>query len=233
MPSRSPYQRSFRVVAGVLIILLLAILCIALWTPTGLSDEARKILAWVAGTIVVFAVVGGNWIGFKEGFWNLKRSYRVELSDGKIIQRRSGSPVVEIPIDQISSIRQSRGEWLIVRGGEPERQVGIPSEIVGFESLKREILANHPGQPLKIDTSPWAFLPSLTLIVAAIFLFMSRSHWAVMAAGAAVLLLQGLGIFSVRRIMRSNPKPNLVAFAYILTFLVSCWIVYERATSHF
>jgi hypothetical protein len=60
MPAQSPYRRPFRIFAGVAITLLLAILCIAVWTPTGLSDVIRKILGWITGAIVVASVVVGT-----------------------------------------------------------------------------------------------------------------------------------------------------------------------------
>ena len=181
----------------------------------------------------MLGVAGGYWIGTKESFWKLKRTYRVEVTDGKLIQRRSEAPDVEIAVNEIASIRQSRGGWLIVRGGEPERQVAIPSEIVGFENLKQEIVANHTIQPLKITTSVWIFLPSLSLIVAVIVFFASHSRVLVMAAGEALLLLEALGMLSLRRNMGSNPKANIVTIVYVLAFLLTGWVVYERVTSRF
>ena len=90
MPAKSPYQRPFRIFAWVAVVVLLVILGIAIWTPAGLSDKTRKVLAWVAGAIVLAAVVVGNRLGFKQGLWKLKEGYRVEVSDGKIIQSRPG-----------------------------------------------------------------------------------------------------------------------------------------------
>lgn len=233
MPAQSPYQRPFRIFAGVAIILLLGILCIAIWTPEGLGDEIRKILAWIAGAIVVATVVVGYRLGFKEGFWKLKQGYRVEMSDGKLIQRRPGAPIVEIPVDQIASLHQSRGGWLIVRGGEPERQLAVPSEIVGFESLKRELSANRTVSSLRVKFSPWLFLPSASFVLACVFLLTSHNPAVVMAAGCAALLLQGFSIYSLRRLMQSNRKGSFIALTYILSFLILAWIVYERATSRF
>ena len=233
MPAQSPYQRPFRIFAGVAIILLLVILCIAIWTPAGLSDETRKILAWVAGAIVVGAVVVGNRMAFKEGLWKLKEGYRVEVADGKIIQSRPGAPIVEIPVDQVASLHQSRGGWLIVRGGEPERQVAVPSEIVGFESLKRELSASRTVSRLGVEFSPWLFLPSASFILACFFLLTSHHRAIVTAAGGAALLLQVFSIYSLRGLMQSNRRGNIIALTYILSFLILAWIVYERATSRF
>jgi hypothetical protein len=233
MPAQNPYQRPFRAFAGVVIILLLVILCIAIWTPVGLSDEIRKILAWIAGAIVVAAVVVANRLGFKIGLWKLKEGHQVEVADGKIIQRRPGVPIVEIPVDQITSLHQSRGGWLIISGGEPKRHVAVPLEIVGFESLKRELSVNRTVSPLKVKFSPWLFLPSASLLLACFFLLTSHNRAVMMAAGGAALLLQGFSIYSLRGLMRSHRKANVVAVTYILTFLILAWIIYERAIFRF
>ncbi len=233
MPSHTPYQRPFRIFAGVAITAPLVVLCISIWTPAGLSDETRKILGWAAGAIVVASVVLASRLGFKQGLWKLKEAFQVEVSDGKIIQRRTGSPIVEMSVDQIVSLHQSRGGWLIVRGGEPPMQMAIPSEIVGFEGLKREISESRTVSPPKIKLSPWLFLPSASFVLACVLLFVSHSRAVVMAAGGAMLLMQGFGIFSLRRRTRSNEQANFVAAASILSFLILVWIVYERATSHF
>jgi hypothetical protein len=233
MPAKSPYQRPFRIFAAVAVILLLVTLCISIWTPSGLSDETRKMLAWIASAIVLAGVVAGYWLAFKLGFWRLKQGYRVELSDGNVIQSRSGSPTVEIPLDQIASIEQSRGGWLIVRGCDPERRIAIPSEIVGFDGLKRELSANRTVSPLKIKHSRWLFLPSASFVIACIFLFVAHSRAVVLAAGGAALLLEGLGIVSLRRALRSSRRANLITLIYVMTFLMLVWIVYERAASRF
>ena len=231
MPAQSPYQRSFRIFAWVATILVLVILCFSFWTPAQFSDETRKVISYGAGAIVAAAIVIGSRLGIKEGLWKLKRGYQVELSDGKLIQRRLESPVVEISVDQIASLQQGRGGWFIITGGEPKRQIAVPSEIVGFESLKREISANRVVSPLRVKLSPWIFMPSASLVLACIVLFASHNRTVVMAAGGATLLLQGLGIFSLRQITRSSSNANVIALISILSFLMLAWVVYERVTS--
>jgi hypothetical protein len=233
MPAESPYQRPFRIFAVVAIILLLGIFCIATWTPVGLSDETRKVIGWVAGVIVVAAVVIGTRLGVKEALWKVKQGYRVEVADGKIIQRRLGSPIVEVPLDHITSLHESRGGWLFIRGGDPARQVTVPLEVIGFENLKQEISANQVVSQLRIKLSPSLFLPSALLVLACFFLFTSHSRMVVMTAGGTALLLQGFATYSLRRLWRANPKASLLMLAYILTFVVLAWIVYERSISHF
>ncbi|MGA3294102.1 MAG: hypothetical protein ABSE45_08975 [Candidatus Acidiferrales bacterium] len=187
----------------------------------------------MAGTIVVAGIVVGTRLGVKEGLWKLKQGYRTEVSDGKIIQRRPGSPLVEIPVDQIASLHESTGGWLVVRGGEPARQIAVPLETIGFESLKRELSANRTISRLKVRFSPSLFLPSALFILAYFFLFASHSRAVVMVAGGTALLLQGFGVYSLRRRMRSNAKANFVTLAYVLSLLILVWIVYERATGRF
>jgi hypothetical protein len=107
----------------------------------------------------------------------------------------------------------------------------VPSEIIGFENLKREISANRAISPLKVKLSPWLFLPSASLFLACTILFVSHSRAVVLGTGGAALLIQGLGIFSLRRIVQSNRKSNFIVLASILSFLILAWIVYERATA--
>jgi hypothetical protein len=123
--------------------------------------------------ILLAAVVVGTRLGVKESLWKLKQEYRVEFSDEKVIQERHGAAIVEIPLDQIVSLRQNRGGWLVIRGGEPERQVVIPSEITGFEDLRRRLSTHQKISPVKVSFSPWLFLPSASLILACFFLLTS------------------------------------------------------------
>jgi len=198
MPAQSPYQKPFRIFAGVAITLLLIILSIAIWTPMGLSDETTHIIGWGAGAIVVAAVMVAYWLAIKEGSWKLKKAYRVEVSDGKIIQRRPGSPTIEILVDQIASLHQSRGGWLIIRGDEPEKRVAVPSEIVGFENLKQELSANRTVSPLRVKTSPWLFLPPGSFVLACILLFVSHGRdgcgWCCAFIGRTLDVLVGTNV---------------------------------------
>lgn len=231
MPAKSPYQSPFRIFAWIAIILLLVILFFSLWIPQ-FSDETRKEIAWMAAAIVVVLIVIGNRLGIKEGTWKLvKRGYQVEVSDGQLIQRLLGFPTVEIPIDQIASLQQGRGGWLIITGGEPKRQVAVPSEIVGFESLQREISENRTVSPVRLKLSPWTFLPSASLVLACILVFVSHSRTVIMVAGFSALLLQVFSLFSLWRITRSHRRSHFITLTSILIFLILAWLVYERAAS--
>jgi hypothetical protein len=143
MPPQRPHWNRFRVFAAIAMILLLVILRYSSLTATGWNDQVRKIVAWVAIAILVASVAIAYWLAFKEAIWRTKKRYRIELSEGKLIQRRAGKHVVEIPTNEITSIKEIRGGWLVVTGGEPVRRIAVPLEIVGLEDLKREISENR------------------------------------------------------------------------------------------
>jgi hypothetical protein len=229
MPAHNPYQKLFKLFAGTAIVLLLAILCISIWTPAGLNDEIRRALAWIAGVIVVIAVVGGQWLGSKEGLWKIKQGLQIEVSDGKVIQTRPGSPTLEIPLDQINSLHQSRS-WLIVRGGEPEKCLAVPTDIAGFEDLRREIAVDKTISPLMAKTSVWLILAAVSFCVALFFLFTSSNRVVIVTSGGAALLFQAFMTYPLRPLLRSSRKvAALFLFAYILEVLVVAWIAYQHA----
>ena len=233
MPSRGPYQRPFRIFASLAIVVFLGILCTSIWTPAGMTDETRTVLGWATGGILVAAVVIGMRLGVKQALWNLRQGYRVELSDGNLIQNRPNMPTVELPIDQIASVQQGRGGVLIIRGGEPGKVITVPSEITGFENLKNQLLTNRTLSRLRVKLSPWLFLPSLSYIAAVLILFLAHDRRVVIAAGSAVLVVHAFWTYSFVRLTLSNRRAKPALFAHFLAFLILAWIVYERATFHF
>lgn len=230
MPAQNPYQKPFRLVAGVVLVLLLVILCISAWIPAQLSDELRKMLAWVAGAIVAGAIVAAQWLGAKQGLWKARRGLQIAVSDGKLIQTRPGGPSVEIPLSQIASVHRSRGGWLIVRGSDAEKHIAIPKDIVGFENLKQEISASKTTEPLRTKRSPFLILLAALFLGAFYFLFTSHNRALVTIAGSSVLAIQLSLTFPLWRALRSKHKAvTLLVLTYILEIVTVGWIVYERA----
>lgn len=228
MPARSPYQRLFRPLAAAVIALLLIILYVSIWTPPSMSDGNRKYLAWVAGAIVLIAVLAAEWLSFKRGFWKSKQGLRVEISGGKLIQTRSDKLVAEIPLNQIASLHEGRG-WLLVRSGFPASGIAIPTDIVGFEELKREISAGRIVQPLRTGLSATFILAGICFIAACFFLFTSRNLVVLITAACAALLIQSMGTYSlVRRISANRNVAAFVVASYVLELLAFAWIVYDR-----
>lgn len=233
MPPQSPYQKPFRIFASLALVVFLAILFISIWTPAAMTDETRTIVGWATGGVLVAAVAIGMRLGIKESIWNLRKGYRVVMSDGKIIQSRPGTPTVELPVDQITSIQQGRGGVLIIRGSEPTRAVAVPSEITGFEDFKARLLVNRTVSPLKVRLSPWFFLPSLSYIAAVLVLLLVHQRRVAIAAAGAALVFHAFWTYSFLPLTSTNRRAKTVLFGYLLTFVILAWIVYERAILHF
>jgi hypothetical protein len=228
VPPDSPYQRQFRFLGWGAIIVLLGILFFSIYEPAGLRDSIGQGIGWLAGAIALAAIVGATVLAVKEGNWKLMRRLRFEIYDGKIIKARAESSSIEIPLDQIESLYEYRG-WLFIRGGIPSRQIGIPKEVNGFDILKHELVAHCPLTPLKV--SPLSFLPLVLMILPYIFLFASHARAVVIAAGVAALALQGVGMYSLRRVWREKPMPKLVMPTFVLVWLLLAWLVYQRVST--
>ena len=230
VPPNSPFQRQFRFLGWGAIVVLLGILLFSIYEPVGLSDSVGHAIGWLAGAIVLTAGVGATVLAIKEGTLKLLRKFRFDISDGKIIQTREESASIEIPLDQIDSLHQYRG-WLLVRGGNPKRQIAIPKEVKSFDVLKRELLAHCALTPLKVNFYPLSFLPLVLMIVAYSFLFTSHVRAVVITAGVVALVLQTVGTYSLWRIWREKTMRRLVMLAFVLTWLVLAWLVYQRVTA--
>lgn len=184
-------------------------------------------LAWTAGAIALGAIVLATVLSSRAASRKRMQGFQFEMSDGKIIQRCEGKETIEMAVNQIGALNEYPG-WLVIRGREPASQITIPSEVSGFEELKRELSANKAITSLKAKTRLFRFLPFAVLVVACFYLFASHNSAFVLAAGVVVLLLQGLGFYSIWRLRKSVPRPNLLLTLEVLTWFVTVWIVYER-----
>lgn len=194
VPARSPYQRAFRSMAASAILLLLIALVLSIWTPVNMTDRTLRILGWLTGALVLGAALAAYWLGIRESLWKANRNYCLESRDGKLIQHRHGSPMVEIPIDQIDAV-QSRhwplmGRWLFIKGEEPERRIAVPPDVLGIEDLRRELSASR--EILRLRPNPRSFLIPALFLVASCFLLLSHDR--------AIVLVQGA--------QRSSPTPQ-------------------------
>jgi hypothetical protein len=228
IPGDTTNWRTFRILGWGAIILLLGICILSIYDPMELGDSARRVLAWAAGVIVLLVVVLAMVLSSRGGLRKLKEGFQFELSNGKITQMSEGRQTVEIPLAQIESLHEYPG-WLVIRGGQPARHITIPSEVNGFEELKRELTAYRAIKPLKARIRLFSFFPLVLLIVACFYFFTSHNGAIILAAGGAVLLLQGLGFYSIWRLRRNLSRPKLLLLVNVLTWLVTAWIVYERA----
>jgi hypothetical protein len=229
LPPSNPYQKPFRLVTWGAILVLLGIFVFSLHEPAGLSDPVGHAIGWFAGAITLVAVLAAAVLGAKEGLWKSLRKFRFEVSDGKIIQTREASPPVEIPLDQIEYVRES-GNWLLVGGGSPSRQIVIPRRVKNFDLLRRDLAARCLPTPLKLKLRPVSFLPLVVMVAAYVFLFTSHARVVVISAGVAALALQGIGTYSFVRTSRDKTVPTVLVLTFALSVILVAWLVYRQMT---
>jgi hypothetical protein len=230
VPKHNPYQRTLRILSGGAIFSLLGILLFSLFEPAGLSDSIAHSMGWAAGVIMVASVLGLTLLSVKEGTWKLKRKLRFEVSDGKIIQSSDDFAAVEISLNNIKSLHEYPGGMLI-RGGEPRRQISVPREINDFEALKRDLTSYHPITVLRAKLYLFSFLAVLFMIVAWFLVLTSHARRVVLVAGLAALGLQALGAYSLLATLRGKTSPKFVALMLVFTWLLMAGIVFQRVIS--
>ena len=206
---------------------LLGVFAFSIYEPPGLSDRVNYALGWIAGVVVLGAIVTAVFFGQKEAAWKAASEMQVEIKDGRIVQARKAEPVVEMALSDIRAVRTWRGS-LVVRGIGADRAIVIPRGVAGFEELKRQLATVCEISPLKIKLSPWFFLPFFLMISAFSLLFMSHARWVVAAAAFAILFLQGYSLYLIRGLLKEAPKRRMLVVTYILLFFCVLLVVYER-----
>ena len=69
-----------------------------------------------------------------------KRAFEWDLTVDKVVHRRADGRTVEIGLNDIKSLYETRG-WIMVTGGEPAALITIPSDLEGFEQIRPELIA--------------------------------------------------------------------------------------------
>jgi hypothetical protein len=232
VPLTSPYQRAFRILARGAIGMLAGILIFSFCEPAGINDSTSHAIGWLAGAILLAAIVSMTALGVKEGSWKLMRTLRFEVSDGKIVETREGatSQIIEIPLNQIESLGDHR-RWFFVIGGTPRKQIAIPKGLCDFDVLKSELITASARTPVKVKTKvhPLLLLPFMLMLLACLLLYTSHVRAVVVAAGVSALALQAVGTYSLWQILRETTASKMVIQVYVLTWVVLAWLVYQRA----
>ncbi len=194
------------------------------------NDRISHAIGWSAmGLLIVF--MGGVFVLIaKESAQRAWQKYAFDLADQRIVRVREGSPSVELPLAEITFLGESR-IGLIVRGGDPLKAFVIPRAIGDFEELKLQLSAHCKVTPAKIRPSLLTVLPLILAIVAYALLFISKTGVVVLLAGVVALLFQGWAVFSMRKILAKTRSPKAVMLAFLASWLVLAWIVYQRVSS--
>jgi|SRR5208337_1627573 len=228
VPDTRSYQRPFRIFSLSAIAALVSILLFSIYEPQGVSRSTNLALAFLMGAIALGVSGYGLSLSFKEAMWKAKKAFQWELTSDKLVQRHKDGATVEIPLNEVKSLHEYQG-WLLVSGGEPLRGIKVPSDLNGYEQIKRGLTSHCALTPLKVKFSPFSFLPSIVWILLFLLFLFSHIPAVTLTCGAASLLLYPvLAAYSLRRIWRTKPTPKLVLLSHILAWLVFAWLYYQR-----
>ena len=194
--------------------------------PPNSPYQARfRVIGWGVVTVLLGILLFSIFV--PDGF-----SDSITHGIGWLVETREDLPsaTVEIPLNEIESLRE-RGGWLFVGGGGPGRQIGIPKEVSGFDDLKRELVAISTLTPAKVKVHPFSWFPLLLMILAYVFLFTSHVRVEVVAAGVLALISQGFGTYSLWRILQEKTISKMVMPTFVFVWLVLAWLVYQRVSA--
>jgi hypothetical protein len=209
---------------------MLGLLIFFLYEPQGIGDSAGHAIGWTAMAVLCVLLIVATLLGAKESAWKLKKATQIEISDGKVVLTREGWPTVEIPLARIRRLCEYSG-GLIVVDEEPMAQILIPGEVNDFEVLKNELTAYCALTPSRAKFFPRNFLPLVLMVATYLIFFTSHTRSLVILAGIAALVFQGVGIYSLTRILRRKPMPAFLMPVLALSWLLLAWLVYLRTTA--
>lgn len=227
-PDTHSYQRTFRVFSWGAIAALLGIFLFSVFEPQGVSRSTNVALAFLMGAIVLVAVVYAVTLSLKEGMWKVKQAFQWELTDDKIIQSHKDGRTVEIPLNAVKSLHEYHG-WLLISGGEPPKGITVPSDLNGYQQIKRELTSHCAVTPLKMKVSPFLYLPSIVFMSLFLLFLISHTRVVILISGVALLLLFPVqAAYSLKRVWRTKSIPKVVLLSYILAWLIIAWLYYQR-----
>ena len=150
-----------------------------------------------------------------------------EVVDNKIVRVMEGRTPIEFPLNEISFIGESRS-GLTVRGGEPLRGFVIPRAVNQYGELRQQ-LSDH-CQIVPIETKIWLLnvFPLILIVALYALLLTAKNANLVLVTGAVALLFLGWATFGMRKTLAKTRSPKLLLSAFILSWLVLLWLVYQR-----
>jgi hypothetical protein len=222
------YQRHFRTYAWSAIAVLLGILLFSIYEPQGVSRPTNIALAFLSGAIVLGAILCAYILSAKQALWDVKHVFQWELTADKIIQKHDDGRTVEISLNDVRTLNEGRG-WLFVGGGEPQKTIAIPSDVNGFDQIRRQLMAYCTVTPVNVKRSPIGFLGWGAWISVFVLFVISDSRAVILASGIALLLLYPLlTAHSLRPIWRTKAIPKRILLTYSWVWLILAWWLLHR-----
>jgi hypothetical protein len=195
-----------------------------------LDDRLSHAIGLGAVGLLIVVMVGVYVFIFRDSVDKAWRNASFDLTDGKIIRLMEGRPPIELPLNEINFLGESR-MGLIVRSGEPPKGFVIPREVDGFEQLKQQLTPYCKVPAIENSASLIAMLPLVLTITLYAILFTAKSGSVALIVGVVALLFQGWSIFSMRNIWAKTKSPKLVMSVFIFSWLVLLWLVYQRVST--
>jgi hypothetical protein len=231
VPDQSPYRTSICIVLSTAIFITLALLLATLLNDRiFIPDSTRRGLA-ILVLMILFGCIGIlTVLSAKEKYWKEnQQGLEFELSDDKLIERRNGTLVNEIPRENITFVAHIMGQ-LVVRGAPSSRGILIPKHTIGFPQLKDALTASTTvAKPIP----NYPFIPLLgpgICFAACVFVLIAKNTIVLFSAGAVLVLAQIWFILFLLRISKKKPVPKILLFSYFGSILFTVWIVYMRFT---
>jgi hypothetical protein len=230
-PDTRSYQRPFRIFSLSAIAALVSILLFSIYEPQGVSRSTNVALAFLMGAIVLGVIGYGLSLSFKEAMWKVKQALQWELTDDKLVQSHKDGATVEIPLNEVRSLHEYQG-WLLVSGGEPLKGIKVPSDLNGYEQIKRELASHCALTPLKVKVSLFSYLLPIVLLLLFLLFLSSHVPMVIVIAGTTLLVFYPvLAAYSLRRVWRTKSIPKLVLSSHILAWLTIAWLFLQRVRS--
>jgi hypothetical protein len=228
VPRVSPYERPFRIAGVSACAILLFGWLVAALDPPGVSDSIKHNLGMLVLATLIVAIPAFTVLAGLESEWKRKRSFSIEMSDDKIVKKRDGATVVELPFHQIRSITRS-SRYLLITGGEPLKGLLVPKQIIDYKEFEHNLsVAAHINIEPRRAKPPTLFLAVFAFVSAAcVFLVASRSRAVIAVSTGAVLLVQILGVCFLIRLKKIRNKYALVLL-YIGCVSATLWLAYSR-----
>jgi len=233
MPQTRKYDVSFRIfVTGG--ILAGAILLFSFLEPEGTSHSTNVVLAFIMGAIVLGTVVCAYVLPYMDAMSQLRRSFEWELTSDKVVQRHRDGRATEIALHDVKSLYERRG-WLMVTGADPSKGIAIPSNLEGFEQIRRELTAHCAETPMRVKISKLPWTAEAIFALASLLAVFSHNLAVFLISSAIVLLVWPVWVaYSLRGVWQTRKVPNRLLLAYFLIWLLMFgWVVFRSAGYNF
>lgn len=158
------------------------------------------------------------------------KSYRIVLHGEELVRVLHGFPDVVIRQDEIATIEEKAGQWLVIRTNDPRKVIGVPVTLEGYDEL-RSLLANV--RPIEFQSPNagrreimWRIMCLAAIMIGAFFVFFvtffSNNRYAVAPAALfSIVLLVGWVILIQRSpaVDRFTKAVSWAAFFPLLTII--------------